>query len=112
MLQVQKYSRTVMAIAFVLLTSLVAIAAPQSFTGVVSDSMCGPKHMLPGKTDAECTRECLKANSKYALVVDKKIYTLSGPQAEFSRLAGQRVRVTGASNGDTIAVHSIAAVNK
>jgi hypothetical protein len=70
--------------------------------------MCGAKHMMAGKTDAECTHACVKANSKYALVVDKKVYVLSGPEANFSKLAGKRVRVTGDNNGDTITVKSIA----
>ena len=34
----------------------ITIAAPQKFTGVVSDDMCKQKHMMPGHTDADCTR--------------------------------------------------------
>ena len=90
-----------------LMTSIAAIAAPQSFFGTLSESMCGAKHMMPGKTDTECTRVCVKANSKYALVVDKRVYVLSGRQEDFSKLAGKRVRVTGDNNGDTISVKSI-----
>lgn len=112
MTQLQKYTKYILSAAFVLIASFAAMAAPQSFTGTLSDSMCGAKHMMPGKTDAECIRECIKANSKYALVVNKKVYTLSGPQEEFSRLAGKRVRVTGEQTGDTISVKSIAAADK
>lgn len=111
-MQLRKYTKTILSVLFVLIASLVAFAAPQSFTGVLSDSMCGTKHMMPGKTDAECIRECIKANSKYALVVDKKVYKLSGPQAEFSRLAGKRVRLTGEPSGDTINVKSITPADK
>ena len=69
--------------------------------------------MLPGKTDVECTRECVKANSKYALVVvDKKVYTLSGSLQEASSLAGKQVRITGEKSGDTIAVKSISAADR
>ena len=97
------------SVLFVLLlmSSISAIAAPQSFVGTLSESMCGAKHMMPDKSDAECTRVCVKANSKYALVVDKKVYILSGPQADFSKLAGKRVRVTGENNEETISVKSI-----
>lgn len=102
--------KRVKSVLFVLLlmTSVGATAAPQSFVGTVSDSMCGAKHMVPGKTDAECARICVKANSKYALVVDKKVYVFSGPQEDFSKLAGRRVRVTGENKGDTISVQSVA----
>ena len=97
------------SVLFVLLlmSSISAIAAPQSFVGTLSESMCGAKHMMPDKSDAECTRICVKANSKYALVVDKKVYILSGPQEDFSKLAGKRVRVTGENKEDTISVKSI-----
>ncbi len=109
----KKYAKAVLTVVLALIASLTTMAAaPKSFTGALSDSMCGAKHMMPGKTDAECTRECVKANSKYALVVDKKVYTLSGPQDEFSRLAGKRVRVTGEQSGDTIAVKSITPAEK
>ena len=97
------------SVLFVLLlmSNISAIAAPQSFVGTLSESMCGAKHMMPDKSDAECTRVCVKANSRYALVVDKKVHILSGPQEDFSKLAGKRVRVTGENKEDTISVKSI-----
>ena len=97
------------SVLFVLLlmSNISAIAAPQSFVGTLSESMCGAKHMMPDKSDAECTRICVKANSRYALVVDKRVYILSGPQEDFSKLAGKRVRVTGENKEDTISVKSI-----
>jgi hypothetical protein len=51
-------------------------AASQSFDGIISDSMCGKKHMMSGKTDAQCIQECIKSGSSYALVVGDKVYTL------------------------------------
>lgn len=101
------YSRVFMTIIAVLLVTVVATAGSQSFTGVLSDGMCGAKHMLPGKTDTECTRTCVKAGAKYALVVDKKVYTLTGSQDQLSSLAGQRVRITGEKSGDTITVKTV-----
>lgn len=106
MCQMTKCLKSVLLV-LLLMTSIGAIAVPQSFVGTLSESMCGAKHMMPGKSDAECTRVCVKANSKYALVVDKKVYVLSGPQEDFSKLAGKRVRVTGESKEDTISVKSI-----
>ena len=101
-----------LTIALVLIAAVSVMAASQTFTGVLSDSMCGAKHMLPGRTDAECTRECVKANGKYALVVDKNVYTLSGSLQEAPSLAGKQVRITGDKSGDTIAVKSISSAQK
>lgn len=108
MIQRAKYFRPFLTITLVLIMNVFATAAPQTFTGVLSETMCKAKHMLPGKTDAECTLTCVKANSKYALVQDKNVYVLVGSQEEVSSLAGKRVRITGEKSGDTITVKSIA----
>ena len=31
-----------------------------TLTGVVGDAICGRKHAMGGKSDAECTRECVR----------------------------------------------------
>jgi len=60
-----------------LLVAATAFAADkaQSFTGTVSDAMCGAHHMMSG-SEADCTRACVSKGSKYALVVGDKVYTL------------------------------------
>jgi hypothetical protein len=78
-------------------------------TGVVSDSMCGAKHMATGKTAAQCTRECVKTGMDYALVVGKKVYVLKGDKTEIDKLAGKRATVRGSVSGNTVTVESIAA---
>ena len=82
----------------------------QTFTGVVSDSMCGAKHMMPGDPVA-CAHACLKQGSKYALVVGDKVYTLdTADQAaadELDKLIGKQAKVSGAAEGDTIKVSSV-----
>ena len=90
------------------LASTAAFAA-QTLTGVVTDDMCGKKHMVPGKSDAECIRECIKSGSKYALQVGDKLYTLSGDTKQFDSFAGKKVTVSGDVNGKTVAVKSITA---
>ncbi len=98
--------------ALVLLTAVLAFTAdkPQTFTGKVSDTMCGAKHMMPGASDADCTRACVKQGSKYALVVGDSVYTLEGGDAAMlDKLAGQKATVTGALKGKTITVASVAA---
>jgi hypothetical protein len=82
-------------------------AAPKVFTGIVSDSMCGAQHMAKDKSAAECTPECVKRGMKYALVVEKKVYTLEGHGAELDKVAGLKVTVKGNVSGETIAVQSV-----
>src|SRR5690348_13242061 len=95
--------------AAILLSGMAAASPAQSgggqtFTGVVSDNMCGKQHMEKNKSAAECTRECVKAGSDYALVVGNKVYTLKGNKSEIDRYAGEKATVTGTEKGDTITV--------
>ncbi|HVO59558.1 MAG TPA: hypothetical protein VMT53_01415 [Terriglobales bacterium] len=82
----------------------------ETFTGVVSDSMCGAKHMMPGDPVA-CAHACLKQGSKYALVVGDKVYTLDTSDKvatdELDKLIGQKAKVSGTAQGDTIKVSSV-----
>ncbi|HJT71804.1 MAG TPA: hypothetical protein VJ731_16515 [Terriglobales bacterium] len=87
-------------------------AAAKALTGVVSDSMCGAKHMAKDKSAAECTRECVKAGSDYALVAGGKVYPLKGDKAEIDKYAGQRATVKGTLDGNNLSVQSITAAKK
>lgn len=94
-----------------LATAAAASAAKQkTFTGSISDSMCGLKHMMPGQSDAECTLECVKGGSKFILAdpESKKVYELSD-QEKPKAFAGQKVKVTGTLKGKEINVSSIEA---
>jgi|SRR6266568_3360643 len=96
--------------ASMLFLSLAATAAfaAQTLTGVVTDTMCGKKHMMPGKSDAVCTRECVKAGSKYAILVGDKLYTLTGDAKQIQQFAGKKATVSGDLNGTALAVKLIA----
>jgi hypothetical protein len=87
-----------------------AFAAGKTFTGTVSDAMCGAKHMGPS---AECTRGCVSKGSKYALVVGDKVYTLETTDkaalATLDKQAGEKVTVTGTEKDNTITVSSVKA---
>src|SRR5258708_28441304 len=89
-----------------------ASAAPKTLNGTVSDSMCGAHHMEKDKSAAECTRECRKKGTKYALIVGKKAYTLEGHEAELDKLAGARATVKGSVMGEMVMVKSVAAAKK
>ena len=86
----------------------ITMAAPQKFTGVVSDDMCKQKHMMPGHSDADCTRACVKSGSKYALVAGDKIFILKGDARQIEKFVGKKVSVTGEVAGDRLQVASIA----
>jgi hypothetical protein len=80
-------------------------ALPQSgetLTGTVTDAMCGAKHMMTNVTPAQCTRECVKQGSDYALVSGEKVYTLKGDTKLLDKYAGQHVTVTGNISGTTV----------
>jgi len=89
-----------------------ASSESKTLPGTVSDSMCGAHHMEEGKSAAECTRDCVKKGTKYALVVGKKVYTLDGREAELDKLAGERATVKGSLMGEMVMVESVAAAKK
>ena len=99
-----------------LILSVAAISAfaagAKSYTGTVSDAMCGAKHGMPGDA-AGCTRGCVSKGSKYALVVGDKVYTLeTSDKAALETLnkqAGEKATVTGTDNNGTITVASVKA---
>jgi hypothetical protein len=106
--------RTILAIIFsatIFSTISLFAAGPQTFTGEVSDAMCGRQHMEG--TPAACTRDCVSKGSKYALIVGDKVYVLDTADkaalATLDKQAGKNATVTGTLNGDTLAVSSVAA---
>jgi len=82
-------------------------AAAQTIDGVVSDTMCGKKHMLAGKTAAECIRVCVKEGSSYAIVAGDKVYTLAGRPQAIAPFAGKHVHIEGDLKNNTLTVTSI-----
>jgi len=85
-------------------------ASGKTFTGTVSDAMCGTKHMGDAAT---CTRTCVSKGSKYALVVGDKIYTLDATDKAaldmLDKQAGAKATVTGTEKDNTITVSSVKA---
>jgi hypothetical protein len=99
-------------VALILACAALAADKTQSFTGQVSDAMCGAHHMMSGP-EADCTRACVGKGSKYALVVGEKLYFLDASDkatlATLDKLAGSQAKVTGKLSGDTIQVASVGA---
>jgi hypothetical protein len=103
-----------------LMLCLLAIAAlaqtpgKQTFTGIVTDSMCPTgdhSHMKMGPTDAACTIAChMEHGAEYVLYDGKEVYTLSD-QTTPEKFAAKKVTVVGTLDAKTktIRVDSIAA---
>jgi hypothetical protein len=96
----------ILTVSFISIASQ-AFAATQTLNGVISDTMCVKKHMMPGKSDSECIKECIKSGSAYVLVVGDKSYTLKGKAAAIAPFAGKRATVQGTVDQKTINVEAI-----
>ena len=107
-----KVQVAILSFAFVLLVPPSFAAKAESFTGTVSDAMCGAKHMMEGDPGG-CVRACVQKGSNYALVVGDKVYTLNSKDqatlASLDKLANEKATVKGTADGDTITVISVAA---
>lgn len=91
--------------------AMLMAAASQTFTGVITDTMCKKDHKMMGDMPAaKCVTECVKQGAKYALQVGDKTYVLSD-QATPEKFAAQKVKVTGTlyPKTQTIKVDSISA---
>jgi hypothetical protein len=80
------------------------IAADQTFTGIITDSMCpaGDHSDMKSKSDAQCVVECMKGmkGMKYALYDGKNTYILSDQQKP-EKFAAKKVTVTGTLDAKT-----------
>lgn len=88
-------------IPFVLSAILLTAATPaqpsKTYTGVITDTMCGRDHKAMKVTpDSKCVRECVGDGKtyKYALLVGDKMYTLSDQETP-AQYAAKKVQVTG-----------------
>jgi hypothetical protein len=106
---------TVCCIGLLLGLTSLASAADQTWTGKISDSMCGVSHAKmaaahPGAkmTDRDCTAACVKAGGKYVFVMGDKVYNIANQDdPDLQTHAGHTVRLTGEMKGDTITVSKI-----
>src|SRR5690349_21170063 len=106
--------RIVCCVGLLLGLTSFAPAAEMTWTGKISDSMCGGSHakMIAahggGKmTDRDCTLACTKAGGKYVFVMggSEKVYNIANQDlAALQTHAGHTVRLTGEMKGDTITV--------
>jgi hypothetical protein len=95
--------------------TLAAFGAENTWTGKISDDMCGASHKAmehAGKKvdDRECTLACVKGGSKYVFVTEGKVYAIENQSfAALKEHAGHTVKLTGEMSPDkkTIKVSKI-----
>ena len=90
--------------------ALAAGNEPRTFTGVITDTMCGKQHgMVAGQADDKCIEMCIKGtSSQYALYDGTRVLKLTDQKTP-AKFAAQHVKVTGTLNEKmrTIKVQSI-----
>lgn len=92
-----------------------AFAAEKSWSGQISDSMCGASHSMMehgGKkvSPRECTIACVKGGGKYVFVSQGKVFEVQNQDLkDLETHAGHAVKLTGelASDGKTIKVSKV-----
>lgn len=98
-------------IVFAVGLALTAGAAPETWTGQISDSHCGVMHKPMGNqkmSDRECTEMCIKGGGKYVFVLKDKVYQIVDQKdPALVTHAGHTVQLTGELKGDTITVSKI-----
>jgi hypothetical protein len=92
----------------------VAPSAPQAgttFTGMITDSHCGARHMRKSNmSSGDCARACFRKGASYVLVDGNRRYTLIGGEGALDKLVGERAKVVGTLQDDAIVVDSAAPI--
>lgn len=81
-----------------LLASLIlaaGIAAADTVTGVVSDAMCGVKHLKATAEDQACVKRCGDVGEELMVVGPGNKMYRTEQQAKLKGFEGKRVKVTG-----------------
>jgi hypothetical protein len=90
-----------------------AMAADMSWTGQISDAMCGASHKemaKSGETDKQCTLGCAKEDGSFVFVTGGKVYEITNPRLKaIEEHAGETVKVTGTLKGDKITISKVEA---
>jgi hypothetical protein len=112
----RKMKRSILSIgASLLFAPVLSLAAQQTWTGEISDSMCGASHQAMAKpgmkvNPRDCTLQCVKAGSKYVFVSKGQVFEIANQDLpDLEKHAGHKVQLTGdlGSDSKTITVAKI-----
>lgn len=83
-------------------------ASEKTYEGMVTCSRCGAKHSAAmARTATTCARVCVHSGASFELVQADSAYLLEGHLDALKRVAGERARIVGTRNGNTIKVASV-----
>jgi hypothetical protein len=94
-------------LALILSTALLTLGTDGSWTGYISDSVCGAKGA--NEKHADCATKCVKEKgAKYVFVndADHKVYNVDA-QEKVAAHAGHHVTVKGSVEGDNLKLSSL-----
>ena len=99
--------KTSLLILVVLMAGTLTLsAAEKTWTGSISDSMCGASHKgmdhgAKKMTDRECVQMCVKGGSRYVFAIGSKVYGVENQSfAGLEEHAGHTVKLTGEMSAD------------
>lgn len=105
-------------VAVLAIVAIVAVrsvnAAPEVWTGKLTDAMCGASHGSNGGTqdkDHDCAVKCVTGGSTYVFInnADKKTYKIANQKfADLEKHAGHTVQLTGELKDGSITVTKVA----
>jgi hypothetical protein len=101
------------AVVVTMFVARTSFAAEQTWTGKISDSICGVKHEEAAEgqgkmPDRDCTQACVRGGSLYVFVSDGKVYQIPDQKnPDLATHAGHTVKLTGEMKGNSITVSKI-----
>ena len=89
--------------------ALAMSALGATWTGTISDSMCGAKHAAATADDQKCAETCVKEHgAEPVLIVGDKVYKIDAASKDkVLPHVGHKVTVSGKLSNDTVTVKSI-----
>ena len=82
--------------------------ASRAYEGMITCTRCGAKHSAKlGQSATTCVRVCVHGEAQFALVNAESTYLLDGDRDNLKRVAGERAKILGHLEGNTIKVQSV-----
>ena len=97
-----------------ILASMVAAGCRpvQTWSGTISDDICGVEHLFDehglAETPRECALRCARDGAPFVFVMNRTVYKIARSDSEMlSPHAGMPVEVSGSIDGDTITISTV-----
>src|SRR5579862_1653589 len=82
----------------------------RAYEGMVTCSHCGARHSAKlAQSATTCVRVCVHGGAQFALVNSESVYLFDGSVDALKPIAGQRAKIVGNLDGNTIKVQSVVA---